>query len=92
VQKQITIAGRSYTLRADDGEELEAAALELDRRMAEVRSRTPAFDPYTVALLAALNLASELRATRARVRQRLDEVDRHAAAVEAILQAAVELR
>lgn len=92
MQKQITIAGRTYTLRADDGEELEEAAAELDRRMAEVRARTPAFDGYMVAMLAGLNLASELRATRARVRQEVLEVDRHAAAVEAILEAAVGAR
>lgn len=89
VQKQITILGRSYTLRADEGDDLEHAAAEVDRRMRALSSRAPAFDNYTVALLTALNLASELRATRGIVRERLRQLDHEAAAVEAVLEAAV---
>lgn len=89
MQKQITILGRSYTLRADEGDDLEHAAAEVDRRMRALSSRAPAFDNYTVALLTALNLASELRALRSRVKDRLQQLDHEAAAVEAVLEAAV---
>lgn len=89
MQKQITILGRSYTLRADEGDDLERAAAEVDRRMRVMAGRAPAFDNYTVALLTALNLASELHALRSRTRERLRELDHEAAAVEAVLEAAV---
>lgn len=87
--KQIIIRGRTYTLRADDGADIEIVAADVDRRMRELASRSPAFDDYTVALLTAMNLASELRALRVRLQERLGELDRRAAAVEAILEAAV---
>jgi cell division protein ZapA (FtsZ GTPase activity inhibitor) len=89
VQKQITILGRSYTLRADEGDDLEQAAAEVDRRMRALSARSPAFDNYTVALLAALNLASELHALKQRTRARIHELEHEAAAVEAVLEAAV---
>lgn len=89
MQKQITILGRSYTLRADEGDDIENAAAEVDRRMRTLASRAPAFDNYTVALLTALNLASELRALKLRFRDRLAALDHEAAAVEAVLEAAV---
>lgn len=87
--KQIIIRGRTYTLRADDGADIELVAADVDRRMQEMASRSPAFDDYTVALLTAMNLASELRALRVRLQDRLGDLDRRAAAVEAVLEAAV---
>lgn len=89
MQKQISLLGRSYTLRADDGEELELAAAEVDRRARELSRRAPAFDTTAVALLAALNLASELRALRRRVRAELETADRELAAAEAVVEAAI---
>ena len=89
MQKQITILGKSYTLRADEGDDIEHAAVEVDRRMRAMSGRSPAFDNYTVALLTALNLASELRSIKSRLRQRLSELDHEAAAIEAVLEAAV---
>ncbi len=89
MQKQITILGRNYTLRADDGDELEAAANDVDRRMKVLIGRTPGAEQYTVAMLTALNLASELRGLRRSMRERLDGMEREAAAIEAVLAAAV---
>jgi cell division protein ZapA (FtsZ GTPase activity inhibitor) len=89
VQKQITILGRNYALRADNGEELEAAALDVDSRMKSLMTRSPAVDPYTVAMLTALNLASELRAAQRGYRARLEAMERETAAIEAVLSAAV---
>lgn len=89
MQKQITILGRSYTLRADEGDEIEIAAAEVDRRMRELSARAPAFDATTVALLTALNLASEARNFKKRLRSRIEEIDHRAAAAEAVLEAAL---
>lgn len=90
MQKQITILGRSYTLRADEGDELEHAAADVDGRLRAMMARAPGFDSYTAALLTALNLASELRTFRLRYHSRLVELDHAAAAVEAVLEAAVQ--
>ncbi len=89
MQKQITILGRSYTLRADEDDDLEHAAADVDRRLRALIAKAPSFDSYTSALLTALNLASELRALKVRYRTRLEELDHAAAAVEAVLEAAV---
>lgn len=88
VLKQIVIRNRTYTLRADDNDDIELVAADVDRRMRELASKSAAFDDYTIALLTAMNLASELRAVRQRVHQRLDELDRKSAALEALLEAA----
>lgn len=89
MQKQITILGRGYTLRADDGDELEAAAAEIDNRMRQLMARSPNVDPYTVAMLTALNLASEIRAVKRGYRDRLAAMEKNAATVETVLAAAV---
>lgn len=89
MQKQITILGRGYTLRADDGDELEAAAADVDQRMRQLMSRSPNVDPYTVAMLTALNLASEMRSVKRGFRDRLTAMERNAATVETVLAAAV---
>lgn len=90
MQKQITILGRPYTLRADEGDELEHAAADVDARLRAMMARTPGFDSYTAALLTALNLASELRTFRVQYHARLVDLDHAAAAVEAVLEAAVQ--
>jgi cell division protein ZapA (FtsZ GTPase activity inhibitor) len=89
VLKQIIIRGRTYTLRADDGDDIELVAADVDRRMREMASRSVAFDDYTVALLTAMNLASEVRALRRRLVERLEDLDHRVAGVEALLEAAV---
>ncbi len=89
MQKQITILGRNYTLRADNGEELEAAAMEVDRRLKQLIGRAAGVDQYTAAMLTALNLASEVRALKRGYRDRLDVMEREAAAIETVLAAAV---
>ena len=89
MQKQITSLGRNYTLRADNGEELEAAAMEVDRRLKQLIGRTAGVDQYTAAMLTALNLASEVRALKRGYRDRLDAMEREAAAIETVLAAAV---
>ena len=90
MQVTITIRGRQYTVRGDDSaEDVEAVARDLDQRLEEVASRTRSFDEYTIALLTALNLASELRRLRREVVGRLGDLDRDAASVAAVLEAAL---
>ncbi len=57
--------------------------------MAETAERTRSFDEYTVAMLTALNLASELQGLRKEVAHRLDELDRDCASVGAMMEAAL---
>jgi cell division protein ZapA (FtsZ GTPase activity inhibitor) len=90
MQVRITIRGREYTVRGDDNTEaLQSLAADLDRRMAETAERTRSFDEYTIAMLTALNLASELHQLKGQVAQRLDEIDRDAASVAAMIEAAL---
>jgi cell division protein ZapA (FtsZ GTPase activity inhibitor) len=90
MQVQITIRGRQYTVRGDDvGDDLGAIAADLDRRLADVAARTRSFDAYTVALLTALNLASELHRTRSQVAHRVGELDREVASIVAMVEAAL---
>ena len=87
MQVQITIRGRQYTVRGDESnEDIQRLASELDSRMAEVASRTRSFDEYTVAMLTALNLASELHRLRQQVALRLGELEREAASITAVLE------
>lgn len=88
MQVTVTIRGRQYTVRGDEStDDVEAVARDLDQRLEEVAGRTRTFDEYTVALLTALNLASELRRLRKMVIGRLDELDRDAASLGAMLEA-----
>ena len=88
MQIRITIRGRQYTVRGDESaDEVQAVARDLDARLEEVASRTRSFDEYTVALLTALNLASELHRLRKRTHEELGDIDRDAASLEAMLEA-----
>ena len=90
MQIRITIRGRDYTVKGDDNaEDLQQLAADLDRRMAETAERTRSFDEYTIAMLTALNLASELHQLKGQVASRLDEIDRDAASVAAMVEAAL---
>ncbi len=90
MQVQITIRGRQYTVRGDDnGENIQELAAELDRRMSDVADRTRSFDEYTVAMLTALNLLSEIERLKMATARRLDELDRDATSIAAMLEAAL---
>ena len=63
--------------------------MDLDRRMTEMAERTRSFDEYTIAMMTALNLASELQQLKEQVASRLNELDRDAASVAAMIEAAL---
>lgn len=85
---QISIRGRTYTLRSDQDEDLREIARDVDRRMGEIASRSPRMDEYTVAMLTALNLASELERVRREVDRELAAIDRELAGTALLLEAA----
>ncbi len=88
MQVKITIRGRQYTVRGDEtGEDIKQLAAEVDARMTEVANRTRSFDEYTVAMLTALNLASELAQLRTQVSNQLENFDREIASIAAMLEA-----
>ncbi len=86
---RISIRGRSYTVRSDSDEDLELVARYVDRKMGELASRSPNIDEYTVALLAALNIASEFDKFRRSVDEELEGLDRDVASVGVLLESSL---
>jgi len=90
VKVQITIRGRKYTVRSDENDvDLQAVARYVDRRMQEVADRPGTADDYTVAMLAALNIASDFERFRREVDAELAELDRGLASAAVMLEAAL---
>ena len=87
---QITIQGRSFTIKAvDDGHKLRQIASELDERLNAQTSRARHFDDYSVAIITALNIMSELDELRQRQAEQLSEVDRNLVSIAAAVEALV---
>ncbi len=83
---QITIRGRKYTLRSDEDEDLQAIARYVDRKMSEISDRSARVDEYTVAMLAALNIASEYDRFRREVDEELAGIDRDLASTAVLVE------
>ena len=87
---QIQIRGRKYTVRSDeDGEDLVAIAKYVDTKMSEIAGRGSSADEYTVAMLAALNIASEFDRFRRQVATDLKVLDRDLASTAMVLESAL---
>jgi len=87
---QITIRGRSYNVRSDeDGEDLPGIAKYVDGKMQEIAQQSTRFDDYTIAMLAALNIASEFDKFRRQVDEELGSIDRDLASTAVFLDAAL---
>ena len=87
---QITIRGRKYTVRSDEDDiDLPAVAQYVDGRMAEVAGRSTSFDEYTIAMLAAMNIASDFERFKKQVDGELADVDRELAATMLLVEAAL---
>ena len=85
---QITIRGRTYTVRSDEQDiDLPTVARFVDARMAEVSdSAPPGLDDYTVAMLACLNIASEFERFRHRVADAIDGIEQEVTASAIVLR------
>lgn len=90
---QITVRGRSYTVRSDEeGEDLQEVARYVDSKMSEIADKSPRLDDYTVALLAAMNIASELARVRRDIDAELAGVEHDLASAAVVLDGAARGR
>lgn len=85
---QITLRGRSYTVRGDEDEDPAAMARIVERTMEDLATRSPTLDDYTVAILAALNLASQLDRLHRAVDGELEGLDRDLASLRVRIESA----
>lgn len=86
----LRIRGRAYTVRSDEEDvDLHAVAAEVDARMERVAASARVLDEHTVAVLAALNLASDLVRWQRRVDRELHDVDKELASLSVLLGAAL---
>jgi cell division protein ZapA len=86
VKTRITIRGRTYTVQGDEDDgDLVAVAAFVDSRMADVAKRAPGLDDFSVAMLAALNIASEYERLRESFERELEGLDRDLAAVSLLV-------
>jgi cell division protein ZapA (FtsZ GTPase activity inhibitor) len=87
---QIAIRGRKYTVKSDDsGVNLARIAEYVDARMADVAARATGADEYTVAMMAALNIASDFERYRQQVDEEMAAIDRELASTMVLLDAAL---
>ncbi len=87
MKTRITIRGRTYTVQGDEDDgDLVAVAAFVDARMSEVASRAPGLDDFSVAMLAALNIASEYERMRESFDRELEGLDRDLAAVSLLVE------
>ncbi len=87
---QITIRGRRYTVRSDEDDlDLQRVATWVDNKMTEMAGRSSTFDEYTIAMLAALNIASEFERFRMEVDRELGGLDRELAGAAVLLESAM---
>lgn len=83
----IQLRGQTYTVRSDEDDvDLQEVASYVDARMREVSDGMRSLDDYTIALLAALNIASDFRRLQRQVDHDLVELDRDVAAATLLLE------
>jgi cell division protein ZapA (FtsZ GTPase activity inhibitor) len=84
----ITLRGRHYTVRSDeDSNDVVAVAQWLDAKLSDMAARTRGADGETVALLVALNIASDFQRFRNEILRDLEDADRVLHAAGALLDA-----
>lgn len=84
---RISVRGRTYTVQSDEDDvDIEEVARFLDGKMAELSSRSRSMDEYTVAMLTALNIASDLHRFQAQVDAELAQLDKELAAATMLVE------
>lgn len=87
-QVQIEIRGRKFNIRtSDDGSLLRRLATELDLRLEEQANRSKHFDDYSVSVITALNILSELEEVRSRQIEQIEIIDRELTSISASVEA-----
>jgi cell division protein ZapA len=87
---KISVRGRKYTVRSDDEDvDLVEVAKYVDGKMQEISQRSATFDEYTIAMLAALNIASEFERFKKEVDEELRSIDRELASTTVLLEASL---
>jgi cell division protein ZapA len=87
----VEIFGQTYAVRAG-GEPnfVEELAAQVDAQMREVSKQSGAVDTVRIAVLAALNIAAELRDARARIGEADDKVRLRAEMLARVLSSAID--
>lgn len=87
----VEIFGQTYAVRAG-GEPgfVEELAAQVDAQMREVSKQSGAVDTVRIAVLAALNIAAELKDARARIEQADDKVRLRAEMLARVLASAID--
>jgi cell division protein ZapA len=87
---RITVRGQSYTVRSDEDDvDLREVAKYVDARMAEVSKSAATLDEYTVAMLAALNIASDFRRFQRSVDTELGGIERDLEGAMVLMESAL---
>jgi cell division protein ZapA (FtsZ GTPase activity inhibitor) len=83
---RVSILGKPYTLRAtDDPRHIEQAASAVDELMHSIRDKLPTADPTTIAVLACMQFADQLRLARVDIEELRQRKDGHAGEYAAML-------
>ena len=87
----VEIFGQTYAVRAG-GEPgfVEELAAQVDAQMREVSKQSGAVDTVRIAVLAALNIAAELKDARARIEQADDKIRLRAEMLARVLSSAID--
>lgn len=86
---QLTIRNRRYTMRGDEGVDIQAIAKYVDAKMREISDKPGNLDEYTIAMLAAMNIASDFERFRQEVDSDLASLDRDLASTAILIESAL---
>jgi cell division protein ZapA len=87
---RVSIQGQNYTVRSqEDDLDLREIARYVDAKMSDVANKANSLDNYTVAMLAALNIASDFKRFQLRVDHELARMDRELSGISVLMDASL---